>query len=165
MVCHFDLQSGVAGTVNERNLPSEKAVKLFEEGYNCAQSVLMAMCEHWRIRSNMVPKVATAFGSGIGRCGSVCGALVGGVMAIGVKFGTDEPSADKRQRSYALARTLYERFEDVHGSVLCRELIGYRLSVPQELEKAKKAKVFDKKCKGYMRTVVGTLLDIADASS
>ena len=144
---------------------SKKAVKLFDEGYNCAQSVLMTMCEHWKIRSDIVPEIATAFGAGIGRCGSVCGALAGGVMAIGAKFGTDEPSAEKRMKSYTLARTLYERFEGMHGSVLCRELIGYRLSVPEELEKAYQAKVFDKKCRVFVGTAIEILLDTAEASS
>jgi len=71
----------------------------------------------------LVPKIATAFGGGIGRCGSVCGALTIGVMAIGIKYGTSEASAEKRLRAYELARKAYGRFEKRHGSVLCRELI------------------------------------------
>jgi hypothetical protein len=30
-----------------------------------------------------VPTIATAFGTGIGRCESICGAVTGGVIAIG----------------------------------------------------------------------------------
>jgi C_GCAxxG_C_C family probable redox protein len=151
--------------MSQKRALSRRAVKLFDEGYNCAQSVLMAMCERWKVRSDIVPEVATAFGAGIGRCGSVCGALVGGVMAVGAKFGTDEPSVEKRLRSYALARAFYERFEGMHGSVLCRELIGYRLCVPEELEKANKATVFDKKCRAFVGTAVEILLETAEASS
>jgi C_GCAxxG_C_C family probable redox protein len=138
----------------------EKAVKHFLDGYNCAQSVLLTIFEHWNIRNDLVPKIATGFGGGMGRCGSVCGALVGGVMAIGVKYGTDEPSLEKRLKAYGLANELYKKFEKQHGSVLCRELIGYNLSNPKELRRAQQSKVFEKKCTIFVRTVIGNLMEL-----
>ena len=108
----------------------------------------------------LVPKIAAAFGGGIGRCGSVCGALTGGVMAIGIKYGTNDPSAEKRLRAYELARRAYRRFEKRHGSVLCRELIGYDLSDPEELEKARNAEVFEEKCTGFIRATVEILMPL-----
>jgi len=135
----------------------EKAVKRFREGYNCAQSVLLTMFEYWNGVNELVPKVATAFGGGIGRSGSVCGALTGSIMAIGTKYGTNEPSLEKRLEAYALARTVYKQFNERHGSVLCRELIGYDLSNPQELEKARNVKVFEEKCTNFIRTAIEIL--------
>lgn len=42
---------------------SEKAAKYFEQDYNCAQSVLLAMQEYYGIgRNRLIPKIATAFG-------------------------------------------------------------------------------------------------------
>jgi C_GCAxxG_C_C family probable redox protein len=61
------------------------------------------MFEHWNGKSELIPKIATAFGGGIGRCGSLCGALTGGVMAIGIKHGTNEPSPEKRLKAYEVA--------------------------------------------------------------
>jgi len=101
-----------------KDVVGEKAVNRFLSGYNCAQSVLLTMFEHWNGENVLVPKIASAFGGGIGRCGSVCGALTGGVMAIGIKCGTNEPSAEKRLRAYELARMTYRGFEKRHGSVL-----------------------------------------------
>lgn len=140
----------------------EKAVSRFLSGYNCAQSILLTMSEHWNGENVLIPRIATAFGGGIGRCGSVCGALTGGVMAIGIKYGTNEPSAEKRLRAYELAHTVYRRFEKLHGTVLCRELIGYDLSDPEELEKARKAKVFEEKCAGFIRATVGILRSLGE---
>ena len=71
--------------MQQKNLICEKAVKSFLEDYNCAQSVLLTMFEYWNGENELIPKIATAFGGGIGRCGSVCGALTGGVMALGIK--------------------------------------------------------------------------------
>lgn len=95
------------------------------DGYNCAQSVLLTLFEYWNGENELIPKIATAFGGGIGRCGSVCGALTGGVMALGVKYGTSEPSLEKRLKAYEIAQKFYKQFEKQNGSVLCRELIGY----------------------------------------
>jgi len=141
---------------------SEKAVKYFREGYNCAQSVLLTMFEHWNGKNELIPKIATAFGGGIGRCGSVCGALTGSVMVLGIKYGTNESSLEKRLKAYELTQKLYKQFENQHGSVLCRELIEYDLSNPEELEKARRAKVFEEKCANFVRKAVETLVELTE---
>ena len=139
---------------------SEKAVRRFREGFNCAQSVLLTMPEHWRGRSNLIPKIATAFGGGIGRCGSVCGALTGSIMAIGIRYGTNEPSLEKRLKAYELAQSVYKQFEEHCGSVLCRELIGYDLPNPEELKKAQDTKVFEEKCAQFVRVAIDILMSL-----
>ncbi len=139
---------------------SERAAAHFLGGYNCAQSVLLTMFEHWNGKNELVPKLATAFGGGIGRSGSVCGALTGAVMALGVKHGTNESSLEKRLKAYELAHNLYKRFEEKHGTVMCRELIGYDLSNPEELEKARRSNVFQEKCAGFVRSAVEMLAEL-----
>lgn len=151
--------------MTKRNTLREKAAKRFLDGYNCAQSVLLTMFEYWNGKNVLIPKIATGFGGGIGRCGSVCGALTGGVMAIGARYGTNVASAEKRQQSYTLSQALYRQFELRHGTVSCKELIHYDLSNPEELEKANEAKVFEKKCTDYVRTVIEILLDLSEKSN
>jgi len=148
--------------MKEEKALCEQAAKRFREGYNCAQSVLWTLFEHWNGENKLVPNIATAFGAGIGRCGSICGALTGGVMAIGAKYGTNEPSVEKRLKSYQLAQKLYKQFEKHYGSVMCRELIGYNLSNPKELKEARKSGVFDEKCIGFVKMVVQTILELSE---
>jgi len=148
--------------MKQKNVLSEKAATRFLEGYNCAQSVLLTMFEHWNGENELIPKIATAFGGGIGRCGSVCGALTGGVMALGIKYGTNEPSLEKRLKVYKLAQKFYKRFEKQHGSVLCRELIGYDLSVPEELEEARRARILEEKCVNFVKEAVETLIELTE---
>lgn len=148
--------------MNQNKVLGEKASSHFLKGYNCAQSVLITMFEHWNGRNELIPKIATGFGAGIGRCGSVCGALAGGVMALSVRFGTNEPSSEKRKEVYRLASEFYRRFEKQNGSVLCRELIGYDLSDPEELEKAHEAKVFEEKCTVFVKRTVESLLELGE---
>jgi len=151
--------------MTDKKTLSEEAVKHFLDGYNCAQSVLLTMSEHWDCKSVLIPKIATGFGGGIGGCGSVCGALTGGVMAIGTKYGTNEPSAEKRSQCYKLSQELFKQFKLRHGTVLCKELIQYDLSNPDERKKARDTKVFEKKCTNFVRTSVEILLDLGETSN
>jgi C_GCAxxG_C_C family probable redox protein len=143
---------------------AEEAVNHFLEGYNCAQSVLLTLFEHENGKNTLVPKIASGFGAGIGQCGSICRALTGGVMAISSRHGTNEPSAEKRLRSYELSAQLYRQFELRHGTVLCRELIHYDMSNPEEREKAHKARVREEKCSNYIRSVIEILLKLDENS-
>lgn len=144
---------------------TEKVVRHFrDDGYNCSQSVLLTMFEHWGCNSGLIPKVATAFGSGMGRCGSVCGALTGGLMAIGVKYGTNEPSAEKRTQAYKIAEELYRTFEKQNGTVMCRELIGFDLSDEKQRSRAVEEDVFEMKCSLLLEKVIKFLEFRCDVS-
>ena len=139
---------------------SQKALAYFRSGYNCAQSVLLTLSEHIdpEGKNGLIPKIATGFGGGIGRCGSVCGALTGGVMAVGIKYGTNEVGVEKRAKAYANAQALFRQFEKQHGSVMCRELFKYDLSDPQQAAKARENKAFEKVCHGLIKSVIESYL-------
>jgi len=140
----------------------EKAAQRLLKGYNCAQSVLLTMFEHWNGENDLIPKIATAFGGGIGLGGSLCGALTGGVMSIGIRYGSNKPVLEERLRALQLARKFYRRFEKENGSVFCREIIGYDLSIPEELEKAWRSGIFEEKCVVVVRKAVESLLEICE---
>jgi C_GCAxxG_C_C family probable redox protein len=146
--------------MNSKDQVCENAVKYFAEGYNCAQSVLFGLSRCWGLENEVIPKIATGFGGGIGRCGSVCGALTGGVMAISLKFGTNDSDSEKRAVTYELVSKLFRRFEEKHGSVMCRTLINLDLSKPKDLEKAHREKISEKQCRHFIRTVISITLDL-----
>ena len=148
--------------MSQGRVACEKAVAYFLENYNCAQSVLLAMFEHWNGKNELIPKIAPAFGGGIGRCGSICGALTGGIMALGTKFGTNEPSSEKRTDAYELVQRFFRRFEKENGSVLCRELVGYDLSDPRQLKEARGKDAFEEKCTVFISKAVEALLELTE---
>ena len=43
------------------------------------------MCQEFEIENEIIPRIATCFGGGIGNTGAVCGAVAGAMMAIGLK--------------------------------------------------------------------------------
>ncbi len=60
----------------------EKAGRLFASGLNCAQAVLQASTG---IDDPQIMQMAKPFGGGIGGSQCLCGAVSGGVMALGLK--------------------------------------------------------------------------------
>lgn len=141
---------------------SEKAANHFEQqGYNCAQSVLLTMQEYYGIRSNkLIPKIATAFGGGIGKCGSLCGALTGAIIAIGLKHGTNTSILEEKEKAYKLAQKFYGQFAEECGSPFCRELVGYDFTNPEDLERARKSNVRDEKCINFVKKAVEILIGL-----
>lgn len=95
---------------------------------------MLAVCQQLGVQEAVVPGIATAFGGGIGGTGSVCGALVGAVMAIGIRYGRRDPS-ERDARAYALTQELRRRFEAEMGHVDCRELTGMDLSTPEGVKR------------------------------
>lgn len=103
---------------------SEKAVELFESGYNCAQSVFGAFAEDIGVQPDIALKMSAPFGGGIGRLREVCGACSGMLMVLGTVEGYSTPeTGDTKARHYALVRELCSRFKDENGSLLCREIL------------------------------------------
>ena len=60
-----------------------------ERHYNCAQATVVPFAEAAGIDEGTALKFAAGFGGGMKR-GSVCGAVTGGIMALGL-FGLDDP--------------------------------------------------------------------------
>jgi C_GCAxxG_C_C family probable redox protein len=95
------------------------------------------------------------------RMGETCGAVTGAFMAIGLKYGKaraeDEGARDK---TYELVREFVNRFQSRHGSIICKELLGYDLSNPQEGEAAKEIGLFDTLCPQFVRNATEILEEI-----
>ena len=102
---------------------SQRSLELFRSGFFCAESVLLAIAENQGIRSDLIPKIATGFCSGISRTGSMCGAVSGAIMGINLVAGRTSPS-ESIEPSYTLAQKMISQFERQYGSVNCRQLIG-----------------------------------------
>jgi C_GCAxxG_C_C family probable redox protein len=139
-----------------------KALVNFQSGYNCTQSVLLTLYGHMVPdgKSELIPKICSGFGGGIGLCGSVCGSLTGSIMAVGIKYGSNDAGEGNNVKAYAKANTLYHLFEKEHGSVLCRELIKYDLSKPEQVAKARQEGVFEKVCVKFVKTAIEDFLEI-----
>lgn len=102
----------------------KEAARLHEMGYNCAQSVVCAMAPAIDLDADGAFVLAEGFGAGMGGMTETCGAISGGIMALGqaVSSGFDAPGS--KGATYRLARAYCESFRSRNGSTVCRELKG-----------------------------------------
>jgi len=102
----------------------ERAMERFLKGYNCSQSVLYAFCEDLNLDEETALKIASGFGGGMAGKQEVCGAVTGGIMVLGLKYGQgNNEGKEAKELAYNKTRELMEGFRQRHGTCLCRELV------------------------------------------
>ncbi len=119
------------------------------------------MCQDFEIENEIIPRIGSGFAGGMGNTGAVCGAVVGAVMAIGLKRGRGAPTEDRgatpgvvedlsrrieevrqapaedREAMLAGLKVVQEfrrRFEAEMDTISCRELTGVDLSTEEGLQ-------------------------------
>jgi len=125
---------------------ANRAVRLFDSGYNCAEAVLLATSQdvlQGDIKT-VIPRIATGFGGGISRNGDVCGALTGGIMRLGLSMGRDS-AKESRDRCYEEVNRFYSAFVKEFGTCKCRELTGVDLST-EEGRAVYQARIHSERC-------------------
>ncbi|MBU1100210.1 MAG: C-GCAxxG-C-C family protein [Bacteroidetes bacterium] len=110
----------------------------FQNGYCCAESVLLAVAEAYNIKSDLIPKIATGFCTGIAKTDSLCGAMTGGILGINVLTGRTEPNAD-RTENYELIQDLTEYFRENFKELSCKGVCGHDLATLEGQEAFEKA--------------------------
>ena len=138
--------------------PAETAVAHFTQGFNCAQSVLLAYGPSLGIEATDCLRLAAPFGAGMARTGSTCGAVTGALMVIGLRLGhTVADDLATKERCYEVARDFLARFHERHGSVICKELLGFDLGTPEGLAEARARDLHTTVCTGLARTAAELL--------
>ena len=110
----------------------QKAQKMFDEaGLLCAESVLAAVADEAKVISPLIPRIATGFCSGIARTRGMCGAVTGGIMALGIIYGRDN-AEQSYKIVYKKVQHFLKAFEEEYGATNCFELIGFDLGKEEE---------------------------------
>ena len=104
---------------------AQNACKYFKEGYNCAQSVLLAFAPLINFDNETALKLASSFGGGMGRLREVCGAVTSMFMIAGILKGYSSNMDDVvKAKHYELIQFLGNKFKEQSGSLICREILG-----------------------------------------
>ncbi len=107
----------------------EKGRDTFMGGFNCSQSVLMAFSDRFGVERKTALMISSGFGAGFGREQETCGAVSGGIMVIGLKYGQYDPGdTESKEKIYSLVRNFLKSFREINGTTLCSELTGCDLT-------------------------------------
>jgi len=136
---------------------ANNAKSKFLSGCNCAESVLLTMARHQGVKSSLIPKIATPFGGGMARSGSVCGCVTGALMHIGLKLRRTQCTED-REKAYTVAASFLSAFERRFGSLICYELIGCDFRTPEGNKRWEELK--ERRCANFVKGTVEILLGL-----
>ena len=122
-----------------RNLYSKVMENLSLCG-NCAQTTFLTLQDEFELEGDGILKALTPF-PGIALRGETCGAVTGGLMALGLIQGRDKENLNNWQAyidSLPPSRRFCRRFEAEMGSTMCTEIVesefgrGFDLADPVE---------------------------------
>lgn len=125
--------------------------------------MLLAVCEAKGLDYGSIPRIASGLGGGIGRQGEVCGALTGGVMAIGLIHGPECPDdKETKNATYTKAGEFARRFGEVNGTVRCRDLIDLDLSSYEGVQEYYERNLYEEVCFGVVRNASRAIFELLD---
>lgn len=95
---------------------SQKALELFDSGFNCCQAVIGTFVRQFGIDEQFLMKLACGFGGGLRR-GEVCGAVSGVIMVVGLKYGQYIANdLDSKKKCYEITTKIYGRILKKKGN-------------------------------------------------
>ncbi len=106
----------------------QEAERNFKEGFYCCEALMAAIRSEFQLDvPESVISMASGMAVGVGRSGCMCGALNGGVLALGMLFGRtkqDGPANPKSVKTLELTHELHDWFQEVNGknAICCRIL-------------------------------------------
>jgi len=107
----------------------EKTAHDYERDYHgCSRSVLKALQEHLKLGDEKSVKAATPLAGGVGMRGETCGALLGGMLAVGMETASDDMAdAGALTNSLAAGFRLARKVEKEFGTTTCTKIQTDRL--------------------------------------
>ena len=140
---------------------TDRGGELWDSGFYCAESVLLAVAEALGIVSDVIPRIATGFCGGLSDSSGLCGAVSGAIMGIGLVKGRSS-SDESVEDAYATVRQLLVKFEAGFGSTNCADLTGCDLGTPKGQE-AFRLKDQGQQCREYVIEATRIALELAKA--
>ena len=127
-------------------MTEDKARECFMGGIDCSQVVFADAAERMGFDTDTAKKIAACFGGGM-FCGERCGCVTGAMMAIGLKYGHSELGDEEaKAEMMSVLKEFTEAFTEENGSLICKELIKYDVSDPDELAAAVESGIMFELC-------------------
>lgn len=113
-----------------------EALDYFRNGFNCAQAVFTPFAIEKGIPEQAALKISCGFGGGMGRLQSICGAVTGAYMVIGLNYGKSlgDEGNDKREKTFGMVKAFDAEFKKIFSTTICRELLQCDLNTEEGKE-------------------------------
>lgn len=116
-------------------MEKKEIAELFMKGIDCSQVVAGAFAEELGITTDEAYKMAAAFGGGMG-LGETCGAVVGAMIVLGLKYGHhDVEHMEQKDIMNAKRAEFLQKFQEKYGVCNCKGLLKHDISKQEEMQK------------------------------
>ncbi|HWR39156.1 MAG TPA: C-GCAxxG-C-C family protein [Patescibacteria group bacterium] len=104
--------------------------------FYCSEAIVKSLKDGFSLPiADDAVAMASGFPVGMGGSGCTCGAVAGGVMALGMFFGRSQPKDAKVEKTMQLAKELHDVFQSRHKVLCCRTLThGKELGSPEHMK-------------------------------
>lgn len=137
----------------------DKALSFFDEGYNCTQAVFGAIAPDLGLKRDLAFRIASAFGGGM-NMGSVCGALTGAMLVLGLGAGFCEYSPEVKETFGELNQELTRRFRTSIGYVDCRDILQIDPTNQEQKQSAREAGILAERCPNCVKIATDLVVNI-----
>ena len=131
--------------------------------FGCAETTFIVLKGAYRLDDPMDAAAAMALNGGVAYSGGACGAITGAALAVGMLA---ERRIDDHRVAKVVARRqvarLIEEFRAEHGSIDCRDLIGFDLRAPGQHEAFIAGGTWREKCMRQVEFAVTRMAPLAD---
>ena len=144
-----------------KNIAEELASTYGPEYHGCAQVVVATFMEILGIEDEQVLMAASCFAGGGKRC-LTCGAISGGLIVLGIKYGRRrlEDGVEAEEAALEPACDLVDRFMEEYETNNCCELTGYDLGDPSQFQAFLESEESMDKCTERVKKVAGWVAEI-----
>ena len=134
----------------------------FNSGFDCSMQVAADLLPLVGLSEEQGLRLLSCLGVGAGQ-GSLCGAVVGALTAIGYKFGNTERN-DMATKGLCMAKRaeFYDAFQKEFGGLTCPAIMGYDIRDPEEAKIAREKGLFKTLCPKACRFAVITAKKILE---
>ena len=141
---------------------SEKAVQCFSQ-FNCSQAIFSTYCEQLGLDQKTALKISCPFGGGMGHLSETCGAVTGAFMLIGLKYGKYLPEDNEaKDKCYALVKEFTAKFNEIHGSISCKDLLKHDMKNPGDMVYIKENDLWRKLCPIFVKDAAQIIEDLLE---
>lgn len=124
-----------------------QAIELFNEKYNCSQSILLAYRDIFEIDRDFALKLTSGFGGGIAGLGKTCGIINSAVMILGLKFGnTNQLDLDAKAKTREIIKSFMNEFNEKHRQIDCKSILEEDAGKVYQVHSEKCIQVLEEVC-------------------
>ena len=135
---------------------SEDVIRFYNQGYDCAQCIVKAMEGKVEYDEATVMKAVSSMGMGLLE-GSICGAILGALAVIGLRYGNASPDPGIKGVIIIKRAQFLTEFKKKYNGLTCPEIMGLDVRKDEDNLRAFKEGIYDHFCPNMAANILEIL--------